>query len=305
MMNTISKLKNIPMRIGFACLVIAALFAVHLPSTADAQFGRRGMVIEPAVVESNDDETEGAGLKTDPDLESTLKRAERFRNDGKYSTAAKLWQAVLERSGDALYSSDGKIYYSLGEQVESIIATLPKEGLKLYRITADANAKEVLAAAATSTRVTALSKIVKEFFISSLGDDARAQLGNYYLDRFDFVGAIRLYKKIIDRYPDPSVELDEVWSRLALAYAYVGNKEASDEAMTKAKALAGGNKSNYFQQITTAIENAQAFVRSSDEQRTWSMRLGSRSPHRRHAGVSSDTYGPGPRAGLDLFDRSP
>ena len=85
---------------------------------------------QPGVTDS------GASLKTDPDLEATLEKAERYREEKQFGIAAKLWQSVLESSGDALFSSDGKIYYSLAEQVEKIIASLPVEsGLASYRIT--------------------------------------------------------------------------------------------------------------------------------------------------------------------------
>ena len=39
-----------------------------------------------------------ATLKTDPELESTLGKAERYRDDGNYAFACKLWQLVLENS---------------------------------------------------------------------------------------------------------------------------------------------------------------------------------------------------------------
>ena len=252
-----------------------------------------GLIVEEAPIpDEKIDDTEGAGLKTDPDLESLLKKAERYREDGNYRIAAKLWQAVLEKSGDALYSEDGKTYYSLGQQVENIIAKLPAEGLQMYRITADASAKEIMAVGSQNGRVGALSKIVKEYFVSSIGDEAAFELGNYYLDRFDFIGAIRLHRKIVDSYPDPSIDLSEVWMRLALSYAYVGNKSASDEALAKAKEIAGGNKTDKIAQISTAIQNADAYIKDSKEQQSWSMRLG----NQRRTGVM-------PRFPLDVFNQ--
>jgi hypothetical protein len=59
-----------------------------------------------------------ASLKTDPDLEVILKKAERYQLDGNYSVACQLWQTVLEKSGDTLYSNDGQVYFSMIEQVE-------------------------------------------------------------------------------------------------------------------------------------------------------------------------------------------
>ena len=36
-----------------------------------------------------------AALKTDPDLEELMKKAERYMGDGNYRVASTLWQAVL------------------------------------------------------------------------------------------------------------------------------------------------------------------------------------------------------------------
>ena len=151
------------------------------------------------------DPESGAVLKTDPDLEASLETAERFKNDGNYRVATQLWQAVLQRSGDALYSSDGIVYFSLVRQVEQILSELPPEGLAAYRVIADAEAKEIMAQARGPNDVTALNQVVRQYFISSLGDEAAFQLGSIYLDRFDFIGARRMFEKIVKQYPDPSV----------------------------------------------------------------------------------------------------
>ena len=177
-----------------------------------------------------------ATLKTDPDLESILEQANRYREDEQYDVAAKLWQAVLERSGDALFTEDDQTYFSLVQQVERIIADLPPEGgLDTYRVTADASAIEILAAADDPYDVVALSKIVRRYFLSSHGDDAALSLSALYMDEFDFVGAYRLLRKIVDLYPDPSVSMREVHSRIALCQSYFGQlkdaKTSIDAAM--------------------------------------------------------------------------
>ena len=54
-----------------------------------------------------------ASLKTDPDLEAWMDKADRYMRDGNYRWASTLWQAVLDQSGDALYSDDEKTYHSI------------------------------------------------------------------------------------------------------------------------------------------------------------------------------------------------
>ena len=51
----------------------------------------------------------------------------------------------------------------------------------------------------------ALAIVVRRYFLSSVGDDAAYKLGCYALDRHDFVGASRLFTKILERHPDPSM----------------------------------------------------------------------------------------------------
>ena len=170
-------------------------------------------------------------LKTDPDLESVLQQAERYKDDGNYRVATQIWQEVLNRSGDSLYSADGTTYFSLVQQVEAIIANLPPEGLAAYRVLADAEAKEILAQASGPSDTEALNKIVRSFFASSFGDEAAYSLGCVYLDRYDFIGARRLFEKVASQHPDPSMPMDEVYSRIALCQAFMGDVKMAESSL--------------------------------------------------------------------------
>jgi len=192
----------------------------------------------------------GAPLKTDPDLMDRLKKADQFRKDGNYRVAAKLWQSVLGESGDILFSEDKETYYALTEKVESILAELPESGLSSYRIAADAAAREILAQSKSEYDLDVLSRVVKSYFMSSFGDDAAYKLGCIYLDQYDFVGAARLLQKVAEQYPDPSVPLDDVWLRIAIAYAYVGDRESAISAIDNATKAGADPESRLFQSIS-------------------------------------------------------
>ena len=218
-----------------------------------------------------------ATLKTDPELESILEKADRFKRERQFGIAAKLWQSVLERSGDALYSTDGVIFYSLAEQVERVLAGLPNEGgLDAYRITADANAKEILAEANDPYDRRALQQIVRRFFISSIGDDSALLLSSLYMDDYDFVGAFRLLEKIVDVYPNPSVSLVDVYTRMALCQAMMGEAENAYEAVALAKGAAGGLQHARIDAVESSISSMvdQKFNRQSEER--FVMELGNR-----------------------------
>lgn len=207
------------------------------------------VIADPAVAEKPDGGEEdveaqfpsGAGLKTDPELEGLLKRAELFVSDGRYDLATILWQRVLDESGQTVmtrpewtfksFESRYRKYQALAEEIERTIARLPEEGLRQYRLSADGDAKAMLADGAGAGREAALGNVVQRYFISSLGDDAAFELACLRLDRYDFIGASRLLSRILTDYPDPSVDRSEVQLRLALANARVGDLESAKNAL--------------------------------------------------------------------------
>lgn len=197
-----------------------------------------------------------AVLKTDADLEALLAKAEHYLEEGNYRIATRIWQEVMGRCGDTLYSTDGEIYYSIGRQVEKRIAQLPADGLRTYRISADAGAMEILAAQGTSDRTAALNRIVSEYFLSSLGDDAALELASHFLDGFDFVGAGRLLQRVVDDYPDPSIPLDQVWSRIAICQAFAGNHDAAAVALKQARSSGPSINESLLDRIATEIKDA-------------------------------------------------
>ncbi len=224
---------------------------------------------------SNDEDEiiDGATLKTDPELESTLQRAERYRLDGNYFVATQLWQSVLRQSGDALFSTDNKTYFSLVQQVERIIASLPPDGLEKYRNMADASAKEILAQAKGEYDIDALNQVVREYFISSLGDDAAFKLGSIYLDRFDFIGARRMFEKIVRQYPDPSIPMDQILTRIALCQSFMGDTESATATLEQAMEFAK-SETTAMQNVRESLGKITATNETSRVSGDWLMRMG-------------------------------
>ncbi len=215
----------------------------------------------------------GAMLKTDPDLVALLNKADQYQKDGNYQVAIRYWQTVLEQSGDTLYSDNGETYYSMTERVESILTELPLEGLRAYRISADANAKEIMAQSKGDFDVEILSKIVKSYFISSLGDEAAYQLAGIFMDQFDFVAATRLLRKITDQYPSPSVSMGDVWLKLSVAYTYLGDTTMAQQALANAQQI-GGTSSAIARDIRSFVESSPKLSDNSLVMGDWTMRMG-------------------------------
>ncbi len=246
--------------LSFVIVLLGALFPAVDSVDAQQRLEIRGggvIQIGDIAVQEGDDSNPvdtGASLKTDAELESSLELANRYRDDGNYNAATQLWQAVLNRSGDTLYSQDEQIYYSLVDQVERIIGSLPPEGLQVYRITADANAKEILASARGTDDVEALNRVVRQYFLSSEGDEAAFRLGCTYLDQYDFIGARRVFNKILDRYPDPTVSRDEIALRLALCNSFLGDNAAAERRLAMIESP-GPELSRRIERVRSSLGN--------------------------------------------------
>jgi len=222
-------------------------------------------------------ELDYATLKTDPDLEATMEKAERYMGDGNYQTASTLWQAVLQKSGDALYSDDDETYHSMVQRVEKVLASLPPEGLKTYRVVADAEARELLARSG-SQDTSALATVVQKYFISSVGDDAALTLGSIFLDRFDFSGARRLLEKIVNDHPDPSVPMDQVFLKIALCNSWLGDNSAAEFMLDRSVEVTSESKQpRNFDLVSGSIGKLSSNSVTSETLNSWKMSLGNES----------------------------
>lgn len=219
----------------------------------------------------------GAPLKTDPEQQRLLKRAEICVADGRFDLATVLWQKVLDEAGDTLMTRDGRFYTSLSEEVERAITGLPPEALRTYRLTADGQAELILSKADPAGEEDALNEVVRRYFLSAAGDDAAYKLACLGLDRHDFVGASRLLAKVIEQHPDPSMPQSEVLLRLSVASARMGDKEAAGKWLTKYASATGERPSSeVFELVLDDVKTStQRAVVSGQATDNWPMLLGS------------------------------
>jgi outer membrane protein assembly factor BamB len=216
----------------------------------------------------------GATLKTDAEQQRLLKRAQQCVVDGRLDLAVILWQRVLDEAGDTLMTKDGRTYRSLAEEVEGTLAQLDPSSLKAYRITADGEAQAVLSKATEERTEEALAEVVRRFFLSSYGDDAAFELGCLALDRYDFVGASRLFTRILERHPDPSMPRAEILLRLAVANSRVGDRESAKRALEVAATAPGARPNQAILELVEQHLEAASAVAHSGETKSWRMALG-------------------------------
>ncbi len=263
---------------GLVCMLVLTLPGIVNAVASGTSVPGSGTRQDPAETDKEIKEAGkyvgGAALKTDPDLIDRLKKADEFKEDGSFRAASKLWQSVLGESGDILYTEDEETYFALTERVESVLAQLPPAGLSAYRIAADAAAREILAQSKGDFDLETLGRVVKGYFLSSFGDDAAYQLACIYLDNYDFVGAARLLRKIVEQYPDPSVSLGEVWLRIALAYAYIGDSGSANSALVSAEQAGADPASRLFESIQRVIAESPEIDLTDSVDRRWLSRWG-------------------------------
>src|SRR5882724_10194308 len=161
--------------------ILALLLSWAVPLVVAAQpravrpaAGPAAASTKPAAADALQDPAEqrfpgGAALKTDPEQQRLLKRAEQCVEDGRLDLAAVLWQKVLDEAGDTLMvnkvidplgpaSTPLMIYGSLSQQVERTLAKLPPAALEAYRTSADAEARALLSAAGPDGQEEALAQ---------------------------------------------------------------------------------------------------------------------------------------------------
>ena len=195
---------------------------------------------------------ESAVLKTDPDMDRLMRRAQDFTDGQRWEVAAALWQEVLDRSGSELTTRPDWIakidtydskqwlqtYKSVRNEVETLLAKMPPEGLAEYRKISDVKAQTLVAGAQGEREEPLLAEAARKYFVSSVGDDAAYRLACLLLDRHDFLGAGRLLEKVLEVHPDPSMPREEVLLRLAVCYARSGDRIRGDAQIEKLKDLA-------------------------------------------------------------------
>jgi len=124
---------------GLLGLIFMSVLIFTGPSPAEVLLKRKASTVAYETNE-DDDFAGGASLKTDPELEQFLKKADQFAEDKRYDLACVLWQRVLDESSGTVMTRDSwtqktsrrmyRRYRSVAGEIEQTIAELPPEGLR-------------------------------------------------------------------------------------------------------------------------------------------------------------------------------
>lgn len=162
--------------ICFACLLFfsAITNAAEEPGGVLIDGGGQVAPVQPDKTKGDDEKKpdddgdealfRSASLESDPETETLLQRSREFIATRQFDTAVRLLQKVIDGSDAILVKSANGVYIPARRRAEDLIAALPKEGLELYRVAADAEAEALLSPAESQLINGALTKTTKRFF---------------------------------------------------------------------------------------------------------------------------------------------
>src|SRR5258706_5077002 len=195
------------------------------------------MQVETTIEGANDnaDQTKNTGFsikKEDQKIIEQFEDFERYRDKKAWEKAFKSLDGVLKaaQTNGMAPSKDGFWIPSRQKVLQSLVS-LPPEGKAAYRLFYDATAKqswsqvEAKEAAGESDTITPLREIVRQYFITSVGDKASDHLGDALFEIGDYTGAARAWEQILTSYPETSLTPMRLQIKQATALSRAGRME--------------------------------------------------------------------------------
>ncbi len=198
-----------------------------------------------------EEDSGGLSVPENSDLNRILDKAMEFFARKKWEEGIGDLQKVME--GKALgvedpfgrndpfkvfYSEDGRLFFPLARFCQSLLASLPKEGLETFRLLVDPKVEERFLKAAEALDEGELRRLFELYLPSSYGAsvgmlladlfEAQGRLGESYLAR----------GRILESFPDPSRSVQiKIHVRQAHLAALMGNEEGRDHHLKALMAL--------------------------------------------------------------------
>ncbi|MEZ6144102.1 MAG: hypothetical protein R3B91_01460 [Planctomycetaceae bacterium] len=126
-----------------------------------------------------------------------------------------LLQFVIDSNEDAFTNS--KLDSSLRQEAETILSTLPAQGLRLYQETYGGEAKALLQEARKTGSGRQKREIVHRFFMTEAGGDAAFDLAVAEMDRGELIAAALWFDRLRTMHPSRSQREPELSERTVLA----------------------------------------------------------------------------------------
>jgi outer membrane protein assembly factor BamB len=202
--------------------------------------GRAGarVVVVNGVVQDDDAEQNHSGFvlrKQPAAVTEAIEDFERYRDHKAWEKAFAALAKVADAGGDRLLVTSDGLAIPAAAKVRRELLTLPPDGREAYRLFNDAKAQQLFKqataasddpAAAPVDDVPALRKIVDQYFVTTVGDQAADRLGDALFEAGDFTGAEAQWRSVVDDFPDTTLPAALLQAKRATALATAGQWSA-------------------------------------------------------------------------------
>lgn len=176
-------------------------------------------------------------LDTDPVASKLLGAARDYLAARQWGDAIDLLRQIADQHGERLVAIEPGRYVNVQTFADILIASMPPEGLKLYRTKIDPQARRWFEAAQRLRDEEGLEKVVRKAFLSSFGDEALLLLGDLAWEQGALSRARSHWEKLIPpsappaagelpvvlKYPDSDTDPAVIQARLVLCSLMQGN----------------------------------------------------------------------------------
>ena len=217
-------------------------------------------------------------LDTDPVAAKLLGAARDYLAARQWSDAVDLLRQIADQHGDRVVMLEPGRYVNVRTVTDIYLASMPPEGLKLFRARVDAQARRWFETAQQQRDEPALERLIQRAFLSSSGDDALLLLGESAWERGDLARARNFWQKLLPAqrptaagqmplvltYPDSGVDAASVEARLVLCSMMQGNLarakaelDAFRTAHPKASGELAGRRGNLAEILAAVLAESQ------------------------------------------------
>lgn len=205
-----------------------------------------------AAAEEKDPNSTNLLLPESSDLNRILEKATEFFAKDRWEDGIEFIQGLLEGTAKveigpdhlndprySVYSGDSRLYIPFTEFCQDLLASLPPEGLEVYRGLTDGRAGEAFDKAAAQLDQTRLEELSRLYFATSYGPKILSLLADLATLHGDLPKAIHLRDRLLRSYPDLDASVAEALRlRQLQAFALMGDLAAFEDDYREMRMMA-------------------------------------------------------------------
>lgn len=187
---------------------------------------------------SNTELSSALKLLVDEDLKGPIEAAHEHIQNKDWPKAIS-WLQKLLRHDDNVFAPVYKrtpsgertrVLVNVRVEANSMIRSLPKEGLDFYKLEFGPQAETMLKTAKLTGDDEILSQVMTDYLYTDAGVEATELLGTFHLDRGNYTGASLCFERLFQR-ESPDRLSSETLLKAALAFQRAGDQKLTDKAL--------------------------------------------------------------------------